>query len=329
MLRGKQLRILSLVGILLLILSAQAFSAEYANPQLLADVKVVADNIGKPDWVVIDCRDKKAYDTGHIPGAISLGDTCDKVLRDATSRVRPVKELEKLLGDAGVSEKHTVVVYSDAKGITNATVAFWILEYLGHPDVRILHGGIEEWQAAGNALETAETKLKPTTYKANVNEKRIATTAEVLKIAKGRKDVQLVDSRTKAEHEGRDIRALRGGHIPNTTINVSHTETFDPKTGKIKSMAELEALFGKLDKNKRTIAYCQTGTRSTLTYLQLRLMGFKDPANYDDSWRIYGSHVDYPVANENWYDFAKVNKAIKEVKELKQKVEELEKLLKK
>ena len=49
--------------------------------------------------------------------------------------------------------------------------------------------------------------------------------------------------------------------------------------------------YKSLDKSKRTIAYCQTGTRSTLTYLELRLLGFKDPANWDDSWRVYSSDL--------------------------------------
>jgi len=329
MLRDKRLKILSLLVGLLLILSAQAFSAGYANPALLADVKIVADNIAKPDWVVIDCRDKKAYDAGHIPGAIHLGDTCAKVLRDATSRLKTTSALEKILGGAGISMDTNVVVYADVGGITSASVAFWTLEYLGHKKVSFMNGGIESWIDEGKPLDTVETKKPAATFKAEVVEKRLATTAEIVKIVKRGLDVQLIDSRTPKEYKGEDIRALRGGHIPGTTINVSHTETFTPKTGKILSMEALEGYFGKLDKGTRTIAYCQTGTRSTLTYLQLRLMGFKNPANYDDSWIVYGSNVNYPVKDENWYDFVKANKAIKDVGELEKRVVELEKLLKK
>ena len=79
--------------------------------------------------------------------------------------------------------------------------------------------------------------------------------------------------------------------------------------------------FESLDKNKRTLGYCQTGTRSTLTYLQMRLLGFKDPANWDESWRVYGSQLDHPVADEQWFNFASLNKKIKN---LEKKVEKLE-----
>jgi len=310
--------------VLSLLITVPAFAANYANPQLLVGPADIEKNMGK--WVVIDCRDDKAYAAGHIPGAITLGGACGKVLRDATHREKKTADLEKMLGDAGMSMEKPIVVYADAKLITSATVAFWIFEHLGHDKVHFLDGGIEEWKEAGKPLENSEKKLPPAPFKAKVIKNRLATTEEIVKIAKGEaKEVAVIDSRTENEHKGTDIRALRGGYIPNTAINVSHIKTYDVQSGKIHTFDELASLFGKLDKGKRTIAYCQTGTRSTLTYLELRLMGFRDPANYDDSWIIYGSNVDYPVANENWYDFVKVNDTVKAVGELKKEIEELKK----
>jgi len=318
----------------LLFIAPQAYSAEYANPQLLVSPADVEKNKGK--WVVIDCRDEKAYAAGHIPGAINLGGACGKVLRDTTVRVKKTGALEKLLGAAGVSMDKPVVVYADTAGITSATVAFWVLEYLGHDKVYFLNGGIEEWQAGGKTLAKAAavspllddktaTTLEPAKFTAKVVKSRIAASDEVVKIAKGEiKDVNVIDSRSEKEHAGSDIRALRGGHIPNTTINVSHVDTITEE-GKILSANGLGkmSIFGKLDKNKRTFGYCQTGTRSTLTYLELRLLGFKDPANYDESWIVYGSNVDYPVVNENWYDFMKIDAISKAVDALKKEIEGL------
>ena len=150
---------------------------------------------------------------------------------------------------------------------------------------------------------------------------RFSSTDEILEIANGEQpDTQLIDSRTTKEHQGKDIRALRGGHVPNTALQVSHIDTLpkekNKKTGKMEAVAYLDPdaaakAFGKLDKNKRVVAHCQTGTRSTLTYLQLRALGFKDPANWDDSWRVYGSTLEFPVEDEQWYNFAGVNKKIK------------------
>jgi thiosulfate/3-mercaptopyruvate sulfurtransferase len=307
-----------------LFIAATVFAGDYANPQLLVSPADIEKNMGK--WVVIDCRDDTTYAAGHIPGAINLGGACGKVLRDTTLRVKKTESLEKLLGGSGVSMEKPVAVYADAKLITSASVAFWILEYLGHDKVLFLNGGIEAWKEAGKNLEKEVKKLPATTFKAKVQNGRIATTDEMVRIAKGEvKGVNVIDSRTEKEHSGDDIRALRGGHIPNTSKNVSHIKTYDVQSGKIHTMDELEKIFDRLDRGLRTIPYCQTGTRSTLIYLELRLMGFKDPANYDDSWIIYGSNVNYPAANENWYDFVKVNETIKAVNELKKAMEELKK----
>ncbi len=318
--------------------SATVKAAEWANPDLLLSAETLKQNIGKADWAVIDCRALKAYAKGHIPGAISLGKRCKKALRDVTARAfRNISKYESLLGKVGIGNDTHVVFYYDGIGtITDATVGFWILEYLGHDKAHVLNGGLDAWRKAGNRLEAKPTIRKAATFKANVKASAYSETEEILRIATGSlKDVQLLDSRTKAEFVGKDIRAIRGGRVPNTDLNVSHLDTLaqakDPKTGKMGPISYFDPnvvaeKFASLDKNKRTVAYCQTGTRSTMTYLQLRLLGFKDPANWDESWRVYGSQLDYPVAGEQWYNFAGVNKKIKA---LEKKVKTIEAAAKK
>ena len=335
--KGLQLAVM----ICLLLLGSSVSAGEWVNPGLLVDAETVAKNIDKPNWVVIDSRDLKDYLKGHIPGAINLGKRAKSALRDSTSRAfRDISKYEALLGKAGIdNDTHVVFYHGDLKTLTDASVGFWLLEYLGHDKVYMLDGGIDAWRKAGKRLDKKPIMKAPKTFTAKVVPSRYATTDEILEIANGKSaGVQLIDSRTKKEHIGKDIRAVKGGHIPNTTINVSHLDTLikikDPKTGKKKAIAYLdpEALtkhFAGLDKNKRTVAYCQTGTRSTLTYLQLRLLGFKDAANWDESWRVWASnlHADYPIDAPNgpqYYNFAKVNKTLKK---LEKKVAALEKQL--
>lgn len=291
-----------------LLFAGMAYGAEYSNSRLLVAPADIEKHAGA--WIVLDCRDvpsttdrktnaaHRGYADGHIPGAITLGGDCSKVLREKENSTvfTDLKRYEEILGRAGLDSDRTVVVYADVARTTSATVGFWILEWLGQKDVRYLNGGIEAWTAEGRKLENAEKKRPPTRYRPHVVPSRIASTEEVLKIAKGEaKDAQLVDSRTAAEHAGADVRAKRGGHIPHSILNVSHVELYDHSTGKLKSMDELLKLYGTLDKGKRVIPYCQTGTRSTLAYLALRLMDFRDPANYDDSWIIWGNREDLPV----------------------------------
>jgi thiosulfate/3-mercaptopyruvate sulfurtransferase len=309
-------------------------AAEWANPQLLVTAEQVEQNLAKPDWVVVDCRKLEEYAKGHIPGAISFGKDCKDALRDPTSRVfASTARYDSLLGKAGIGNNTHVVFYGDmkSKAMDDATVAFWVFEYIGHTDkAHVLNGGLEAWTKAGRKLDTEPTIKPGATFKAKPVKSRIATTEEVLKIARGQdKGVQLVDSRTKKEYEGEDIRAVRGGRIPNCILNVPHEDTYDtvkdPATGKDKSIGVLSPekvakAYGTLDKNRRAIAYCQTGSRSTLTYLEMRLLGFKDPANYDDSWIIYGANEKFPVENEQRIDFSRIKKLEDEVKKLKEEL---------
>lgn len=335
----KKLLFLSLAGVFALTLSGTAMAAEWANPDLIFSAKELKSKLDLADWVVVDCQDLDAYAKGHIPGAVSLGKRCKKALRDKTSRVfsDPAK-YEKFLGKVGIGNDTHVVFYGEhvtSDTVRDAAIAFWILEYLGHDKVHVLNGGIDAWKNAGYSL-TPKPSMKPEkTFKAKIVASRIAATSEVVDIGTGKlKGVQLIDSRSEKEHKGKDIRALRGGHVPNTTINVSHKGTHDqskdPATGDMKdngflSPDRVAGFFESLDKGKRTIAYCQTGSRSGLTYLELRLLGFEDPANWDESWRVYASSPEfYPVASEQWFNFNRVRDLEKKVEKLLEKIEAAE-----
>ena len=330
-------KLVAILGLALLFWQVNGNAAGWANPDLLVDAKTVNKNIKDKNWVVVDCRSLKDYLKGHIPGAISLGKRCKKALRDDTARIfRDTGKYEALLGKAGISNDNHIVFYYDGLGtLTDATVGFWVTEYLGHDKSHVLDGGLDAWRKAGYRLDNKPVVREKASFKVKANHQAYGSTDEVLKIANAKSDAQLVDSRTAKENKGKDIRAIRGGAVPNTTVNISHIDTLakkkNPKTGKPETIAYFDAdvaakAFGGLDKSKRTLAYCQTGTRSTMTYLQMRLLGFKDVANWDESWRVYGSQLSYPVAGEQWFNFASLNKKIKK---LEKKVATLESTKKK
>ena len=56
-----------------------AAAAQWANPELLASADEVKKGMAKGNWVVVDCRDLKAYAKGHIPGAISFGNAARRL----------------------------------------------------------------------------------------------------------------------------------------------------------------------------------------------------------------------------------------------------------
>src|SRR5205823_13332402 len=105
--------------------------ANYAHPEVLVSTDWVKDNLDKPgiNLVEIDV-DTKAYDAGHIPGAVGFNwqtQLQDQVRRDIIGK----EAFEKLVGGAGISTKDTVVLYGDNNNWF-AAYGFWLFKIYGH-----------------------------------------------------------------------------------------------------------------------------------------------------------------------------------------------------
>ncbi len=323
-----QRRIIIAITLVLLVWAGNAVSANASN--LVVDSRFVNDKIGKPGWIILDVRSGEEYERGHIPGAVNLSNTAAKVLRDPTHRAYTmVPSIEKTLGEAGIGDDKNIIVYGKAVDSFYNTVTFWILEYLGCNSTQLkctvhyLDGGIEQWEAGSGQIETVKTNLPHASFKARLIPSRLATTDEVLKVVQGKERALLVDARTEGEYHGSDIRALRGGHIPGS-VNIKVQKNYDDREFKMLPLSKLKSLYKDIPLKERVISYCQTGTRATYTYLVLRELGYENVANYDDSWMVYGCNVNYPVDEEQWFNFIEVNQTDKEVKELQKELHELQ-----
>ena len=136
-----------------------------------------------------------------------------------------------------------------------------------------------------------------------------------------RSDVQIVDARTPKEFAGADIRALRGGNIPGSVnipyeMNWSDPETMSKLARKVvtdnsgmvlKANDDLKALYAKLDPNKETVVYCQSGARASETAGVLEQLGFKNVKVYDSSWLAYGNKLDAPANNATVFNVGALN----------------------
>lgn len=306
---------------------------------VIVDTDYVANHKDKPGVVLVDARAASDYKKGMIPGAVVLGEKAGAVgLRDVNARVLPVNKLEKILGEAGITRENEIIVYG-AKGDTGPDVVFWILEYLGVEKAKVYHGGMDDWTAAKNPLTNEARKLPAAKFTAKVRADVIATTDYVKKNLKN-KEIQFIDSRTAKEHSGDDIRSVRGGHIaavnqtsipyesawkdPETSTKLAEKKVDNRDGAALKDVAALKELYKGINPNKEVVAYCQTGTRSTQTYAVLRDLGFKKVRNYDDSWIIYGANPDLPANNVTYFDFVKVNAAMKQLEALEKRVAALE-----
>lgn len=279
---------------------------------ILVDSGFVADKIGKPGWVLVDLRFTVDFINGHIPGAVGLPGWLSKIFSDDTKRQATVLSLiEQTLGEMGIGNDTHVIVYGDPENPHWNGVMFWILEAFGcnsplhNGTVQFYDGGVNRWTLDGGTLDQGKPSLQPLNFKAT-RTKRGATAEEMLQVVEGKEEAVIIDVRTDREYKGTDIRALRGGHIPEA-INIDFNSNIDANTLMMLSLEQLQYLYKGIPKNQRVIVYCQTGARASYTYLALRALGYEDVANYHDGWRVYGSDLKFSVEDETWFDFTKIH----------------------
>jgi thiosulfate/3-mercaptopyruvate sulfurtransferase len=263
------------------------------NP-LITPADLASELAGPAPPLRLDLRPAEAFARGHLAGAfhldlwgVSLIDTSEAPLRAFVWMVGHLFSLR------GVTPERPVVVYEDDSGI-RAARAFWWLEYLGHPHVRVLDGGVRAWQAAGLPLAVEAASPAPSGWHGTPNPERIATWRDVQERL-GRPGTARVDTRSDAEYFGEQVRAKRGGAIPGA-VHLEWTQNLRPD-GTFKSAAELSAMYAAagLGPDLEVVTYCQGGYRAAHTYLALRALGYPRVRNYTGSWKEWGDRDDLPV----------------------------------
>jgi thiosulfate/3-mercaptopyruvate sulfurtransferase len=280
--------------------------SDYAHPEVLVSTEWAAAHLNDPKVRLVEVDvDTSSYAQGHIPGAV--GWNWQTQLQDNVRRDLITKEaLEKLLGDSGVSNDTSVLLYGDNNNWF-AAYAFWQLKYYGHKDVRLINGGRKKWLEEKRELSTDAAKVTPASYKATGPDESLrARKDEVLSIADKKKAGQLVDVRSVDEFTGKIIAppgmtetAQRAGHIP-TAANIPWAQAAN-EDGTFKSADALKALYqGKgVTGGGEVIAYCRIGERSSHTWFALKyLIGYDNVKNYDGSWTEWGNLIGAPIEKE-------------------------------
>ena len=276
----------------------------YAHPEVLVETDWADHHKNDPNVRIVEVDvDTKAFDEGHIPGAVGWNwqtQLSDKVRRDLI----PQSDLEHLLGDSGIDKNTVILLYGDNNNWF-AAWAFWQLKIYGHNEVRIINGGRKKWIAEGRSLTSDDSPHEQKQYKAaNPDYSLRAYLSDVLKISGAAKGPSLVDVRSTDEYTGKILSppglaetCQRGGHIPGARSvpwgkNVNDDGTF-------RSPDELKSLYDSVGvtPDKPTIAYCRIGERSSLTWFVLKyLLGYDNVKNYDGSWTEWGNLVSAPIA---------------------------------
>jgi thiosulfate/3-mercaptopyruvate sulfurtransferase len=267
---------------------------QYSRATLLTTVAELQKKLGSANLCIVDTRPAEDFAKGHIPGAthfdlfgLSLVDTRDAPLKAFMFMIHHVLELR------GVSETKEVLFYEGNSGM-RAARGVWFLEYYGHPNVKMLDGGMQAWQASGAPVTIDCTAPKAASFKTAERRDVLATADDVLR-ALDREDTIILDTRSEGEHFGTMVRAARGGAIPHS-IHIEWTDNLDA-AGKFKSNEELKAMYDRagVTSDREVYSYCQGGYRAAHSYIALRLLGFAKVRNYIGSWKEWGDRTDLPL----------------------------------
>ncbi len=244
-------------------------------------------NVRVVDARVSDPRLPMGYKASHIPGAVPFDLNRDMYeMAPGGPRVKAAEALAHILGQRGIANDSTIVLYDEGTGPLAGTV-YWLLKYLGHADVRVLNGGWHAWQQAGAPTTQDIPRVQPMTYTARVDENQHST-AEWIQANIDRDDMVLLDTRMDSEYYS--------GHIPGA-VNLSFDEAIDFPTQGLKDADVLRAQFESVGvtPDKEIVVYCGSGARSAHSYLVLKSLGYPRVRNYKGSMMDWARQRGLPL----------------------------------
>jgi thiosulfate/3-mercaptopyruvate sulfurtransferase len=280
--------------------------ADYAK-DVLVETQWVEDHLNDDSVRIVEVDENPAlYAESHIPGAIGFDwkkDLQDPVKRDFLGP----DDFAALMGERGISNDHTVVLYGDRNNWF-AAYTYWYFKYYGHDNVKLVNGPREKWISENRPTTQDVPGYDSASFSVSGQDDAIrAKRQEVLDILDAGSH-RLVDVRSPQEFSGELIAmpgyeqegAQRAGHIPSAK-SVPWAQAVR-EDGTFKSKEELEELYttkGVIDGDTPIVAYCRIGERSAHTWFVLHeLLGRDDVRNYDGSWTEWGNMVAVPIEKD-------------------------------
>ena len=210
----------------------------------------------------------------HISGSVVLP---YMEFDESAGILKPISEISRILGDAGISRNDSVVIYGQCLpcggGPSVATYIYWMMKGLGHEKVKLLDGTAEDWEASGRA----------TTSESNVLPAKVYTPAETddfnatYDLVEGGQ-VQIVDARTLQEYGQSTIP----GSISIPYASVLYGE-------RIKDESQLKKVFMLLAKDKPVVVYTNTGMKASVVWFALEMMGYDARLYSYQDWMAHKS----------------------------------------
>lgn len=215
---------------------------------------------------------KETYLSGHIPGAVFLD---HQLLADKQSpyqlMVPSAALLASSLGDLGIHPKAEVVVYATTN-MAWATRIWWLLRYAGFTNVRVLNGGLNEWQAVGGEVETEDHRYPVATFDIDLQPDWFVNKDDVLSAMQD-ETISTVNALPAQAHD----------HAHITGSSCQPFSLFLDGGSRLLPDVELKERLGEVSKDGRVFTYCGGGIAATVNAVVHKLVGNPNVSVYDGS----------------------------------------------
>lgn len=245
-----------------------------------------------------------AWAAGHLPGAVHADLDVDlaapvQPVGDAGRHPLPAEaDLAATLGGWGITPDTPVVVYDADDGSMAAARLWWLLRAFGHGQVRVLDGGVEAWQAAGQPLDTAvpEPQVQPP-YPGRYDSGQLAGIDEVAARVAAGVGGWLLDARAPARYAGfHEPVDPVAGHVPGA-LNLPYASLVGD--GRLLPPATIRARVQALPLSgapRDWVVMCGSGVTACHLLLALEHAGLGGARLFAGSWSGWASDSRRPVA---------------------------------
>ena len=192
---------------------------EYVHPDMLVETDWLSSHIDDPNIKIVDCDPFDSYKRAHIEGAVGIKvhHYIKQAEYDSDSHnnplVAPPDRMKEIMEDMGISDSDTVVAY-DSSGCLWATRFWWVLNYYGHSNVKVLNGGWKKWFDEGRPLSIDRPSDKQAVFNPKSDDGLICVIDDALTKLES-DDTIFLDVRSDGEWDGSNNRGNeRSGRVP-------------------------------------------------------------------------------------------------------------------
>lgn len=126
------------------------------NGAVVADKDYILSRLGDPRTILLDARSPEEYvgsirraaRGGHIPGSVNFNWT-EAMDPNRKLRLKPAEQLKQMLAALGITPDKEVITYCQTHHRSAHT--YFVLKYLGYPQIKGYPGSWSEWGNTPNA----------------------------------------------------------------------------------------------------------------------------------------------------------------------------------